>query len=295
MCGDKLNQAQAAGQAFLDAMALPPDQASIVSFAGSGNLHAGLTTNRTQASNALSNIVCGGISRIDAGLTRAFDEMTGPRRVAGPHAGRHPAHRRQPGGRIRRRRPRRQRKACAKPVSNCSRWGWALDVNAALLREIATAPDHYYQSPAPADLAQIYSRLAGELRMAPAFNVNLTDLVASQFEIVPGSFSGAATPQVSGQTTGVEHCQVGRGRYRGQPSACSRCNAAPSRSIEPASASYDDNRGYRHTVAFPAPTVTVTGCDGGNSDVFIRDNQSDTGVVASKSTLVRLTGYLGAS
>ncbi len=53
MCGDKLTQAQAAGQAFLDAMALPPDQASIISFAGSANLHTGLTTNRTQVSNAL--------------------------------------------------------------------------------------------------------------------------------------------------------------------------------------------------------------------------------------------------
>ncbi len=78
--------------------------------------------------------------------------------------------------------------------------GLGTDVNAALLREIATAPDHYYQSPAPADLAQIYSRLAGELRMAPAFNVTLTDVVAAQFQIVPGSFSGAATPQVSGQS-----------------------------------------------------------------------------------------------
>ena len=83
MCGAKLTQAQAAGQAFLDNMALPPDQASIVSFAGTATLHTGLTTNRTQATNALYNITCGGISRIDAGLNRAFDEMTGPRRVAG--------------------------------------------------------------------------------------------------------------------------------------------------------------------------------------------------------------------
>ncbi len=83
MCGDKLDQAQAAGHIFLDSMALPPDQASIVSFAGSGMLHIGLTTNRVNASNALDNISCGGISRMDVGLNSSFDEMTGPRRVAG--------------------------------------------------------------------------------------------------------------------------------------------------------------------------------------------------------------------
>ena len=198
MCGDKLNQAQAAGRAFLDAMALPPDQASVVSFAGSGNLHAGLTTNRTQVSNALSNIVCGGISRIDSGITRAFDEMAGPRRVAGHTPAVILLTDGNPEG------------AYADAVRAAAQnlheagiqlftVGVGLTLTPALLREIATAPDHYYQSPAPADLAQIYSRLAGELRMAPAFNVTLIDLVASQFEIVPGSFSGAATPQVNGR------------------------------------------------------------------------------------------------
>ena len=33
--------------------------------------------------------------------------------------------------------------------------------------------------------------------------------------------------------------------------------------------------------SLPGANVTVTSCNGGNSDVFIRDNQSDTGVIAS--------------
>ncbi|MCB0204052.1 MAG: Ig-like domain-containing protein, partial [Anaerolineae bacterium] len=64
MCGAKLDEAQAAGQNFLDSMALPPDQASVISFAGTGTLHQGLTTNRNQATNALYNITCGGTSRL---------------------------------------------------------------------------------------------------------------------------------------------------------------------------------------------------------------------------------------
>ncbi len=83
MCGDKLNQAQAAGQAFLDSMAFPPDQASVISFASTAQLNTGLTGNRTKASNALNGIACSGLSRIDAGLNKAYDELTGSRRVAG--------------------------------------------------------------------------------------------------------------------------------------------------------------------------------------------------------------------
>jgi streptogramin lyase/uncharacterized protein YegL len=279
MCGDKLAQAQAGGQAFLDAMRLPPDQASVISFAGSANLHSGLTTSRSQAANALVNITCGGVSRIDAGLTRAFDEMSGPRRVAGHTPAVILLTDGNPEGTYA-----DAVRAAAQSLHHAGiqlfTVGLGADANAALLREIATAPDHYYQSPAPADLAQIYGRLAGELRMTPAFNVRLSDVVATQFQIVPGSFSGAAAPDVAGQslTWSIARLQEGANEvsFRVRPSQCGAFAVS-----QGATASYDDNRGVRHTVAFPAPTVTVTGCGGGAGDVFVRDNAGDTGVVAS--------------
>ena len=281
MCGDKLTQAQAAGQAFLDNMALPPDQVSVLSFAGTAMLHTGLTTNRTQATNALYNITCGGISRIDAGLNRSFDEMTGPRRVAGHTPAVLLLTDGNPEGTYA-----DDVRTAAERLHDAGiqlyTIGLGADVNATLLREIATTPDRYYQSPSADDLTQIYSRLAGELRQVPAANINLTDVVAPQFQIVPGSFSGAATPQVNGQTLTWYLPRIEEGitevSFAVRPL---QCGAWPVN--QAATASYDDNRGNRQTVPFPVPTVTVNGCVGELSDVYVRDNVQDTGVVPSQS------------
>jgi Mg-chelatase subunit ChlD len=281
MCGDKLNQAQAAGQAFLDSMAFPPDQASVVSFASTAQLHTGLTGNRTQATNALYNITCGGLSRMDAGLTKAFEEMSGSRRVAGHTPAVILLTDGNPEG------------AYAEDVRTAAQRlreagiqlytvGLDADVNAALLREIATAPDHFYQSPSPDQLALIYTRLAGELRQAPAANINLTDVVGPNFDIVPGSFSGAALPTVSGQTLTWYIPRLEGGstevNFAVKPKACGAFPVNRS-----ATASYDDNRGNRQSVTFPVPTVTVTGCEPDLTDVYIRDNLQDTGSVSSPS------------
>lgn len=279
MCGDKLVQAQAAGQTFLQNMALPPDQASVVSFSGTSTLHTGLTTNRSQASNALYNIVCGGISRIDAGLNGAFNEMTGPRRVAGHTPavilltdgnpqGSYSDDVRAAAQRIR---------AAGIQLYTVGLGG---NANTALLREIATAPDHFYQSPTPVDLAEIYNRLASEMRAVPAANVNLTDIVAPQFDIVPGAWSGAGTPHVNGQTLTWHISRIEEGvtevGFVVRPRQCGTFAVNQS-----ALASFDDNRGSRRNVAFPVPTINVTGCSGTTTDIFIADNVMDSGVVPS--------------
>jgi len=281
MCGTKLDQAQAAGKQFLDNMAFPPDQAAVVSFANTAQLHTGLTGNRTQATNALYNIVCGGFSRIDSGLTSAYTEMSGPRRVAGHTPaiilltdgnpeGTYAGDVRAAAAQIR---------AAGIALFTI---GLGNDVNAALLREIATQPDYYYQSPSPSDLIEIYTRLAGEMRNVSAANIDLIDVVAPEFEIVPNSFSGAAIPQVNGQTLTWKLPQLSEGStevgFSVKPTQCG--SFAVNRS---ASAQYDDNRGMRHTLTFPVPTVTVDGCSPDLTDVFIRDNDSDSGQIPSSN------------
>ena len=107
-------------------------------------------------------------------------------------------------------------------------------------------------------------------------------MVAPQFQIVPGSFSGAATPQVNGQTLTWYLPRIEEGitevSFAVRPS---QCGAWPVN--QSATASYDDNRGNRHTLTFPVPAVTVDGCAGDLSDVYVRDNLQDTGVVPSQS------------
>lgn len=279
MCGSKLDQAQAAGDLFLQSMAFPPDQAAVISFASTAQLHTGLTGNRSQATNGLYSMLCGGFSRIDAGLQTALTEMSGPRRVAG-HApvivlltdG-------NPEG------------AYADDVRNAAQAihaagiqlfavGVGDDVNAALMREIATAPDHYYQSPTAEQLAQIYTRLAGELRQVPAANVNITDVVGPQFEVVPFSFSGAAIPQVMGNTLNWYLPRLDGGvtevSFSVKPKECGTFAVN-----QAAQVSYDDNRGVRHTRSFSIPSVTIEGCGGDLTDAFIRDNGSDNGTIPS--------------
>ena len=116
----------------------------------------------------------------------------------------------------------------------------------------------------------------------PAANINLTDVVGPQFQIVRGSFSGAATPQVNGQTLTWYLPRIEEGitevSFAVRPSQCGTWPVNQS-----ATASYDDNRGNRQTMTFPVPAVTVDGCVGDLSDVYIRNNVQDTGVVPSQS------------
>lgn len=281
MCGGKLNQAQAAGLAFLDSMAFPPDQASIISFASVAQTHAQLTGSRQQAKNALGNIVCGGLSRIDAGLNQAWEELTSMRRVAGHTAvvilltdgnpeGAYASDVRAAAERL------KAERILLYTI------GLGADVDAGLLRDIATQPDYFYQSPTPAELTQIYTRLAGDLRDVPAANVVITDIVGSDFEIVPGSFAGAAIPQVAGQTLTWTIARLAQGptevSFRVRPKACGAF--AVNRSAQMA---YDDNRGTRRSVTFPVPTVTIDGCAGAPYDAFIRDNGSDSGQIPTNA------------
>ncbi len=279
MCGTKLNQAQEAGKQFLDSMAFPPDQAAIVSFANTAQLHSELTGNRTQATNALYNSICGGFSRIDSGLTSAYAEMSGPRRVAGHTPAIILLTDGNPEGAYA-----DDVRAAANQIHAAGialyTVGLGSDVNAALLREIATSPDYFYQSPSPSDLAQIYTRLAGEIRNVPAANIDLTDVVAPEFEIVPNSFSGAAMPQVNGQTLTWNLPQVSEGStevgFSVKPTQCGTFAVNSS-----ASAQYDDNRGNRQSLTFPVPTVTVDGCSPDLTDMYIRDNDNDIGQIPS--------------
>jgi len=153
-------------------------------------------------------------------------------------------------------------------------------VNAGLLREIATQPDYFYQSPTPNQLVSIYTRLAGNLRNTAATNLHVTDTVSSQFDVVPDSFAGVATPQVTGNTLRwfIPNLEQGRSTisFAIKPKECGFYSVS-----ESATVSYDDNRGNRQTLTFPLPSVNVLGCGATSGDIFIRDNVLDTGIIPS--------------
>jgi len=61
------------------------------------------------------------------------------------------------------------------------------DSNPELLRTLASSPADYHETPAPAELRDIYADLAQELNTAVAFNVSVTETVNAGLNIIPGS------------------------------------------------------------------------------------------------------------
>lgn len=61
------------------------------------------------------------------------------------------------------------------------------DSNPELLRTLASSPADYHETPAPAELRNIYANLAQELNTAVAFNVAVTETVKAGLNVIPGS------------------------------------------------------------------------------------------------------------
>jgi hypothetical protein len=82
----KLEAATEAARALVDTLALPLDQAAVVTFSSDATLLVGLTGRRSEIEAALDRIAVGRQTRIDRGIAVAHEELTGPRRRPGSAA-----------------------------------------------------------------------------------------------------------------------------------------------------------------------------------------------------------------
>jgi uncharacterized protein YegL len=70
-----------------------------------------------------------------------------------------------------------------------------------LLKEMATTAEHHHFVLGSQGLKEIYAAIVKEIGMASAYNVNVTDVVSPDFEIVPGSYeNNIPKPVVNGNT-----------------------------------------------------------------------------------------------
>lgn len=70
-----------------------------------------------------------------------------------------------------------------------------------LLKDMATTAHHHHFVLGSVGLAEIYEAIVDEIGLASAYDVVVTDTVAPEFEIVPGSYdNNIPKPQVSGNT-----------------------------------------------------------------------------------------------
>ena len=159
----KLDAAKFAATNFLNLLVFPGNQAAIVSFDTDAVLEHALSDDRAGLIAALQSLMAGGVTRMDLALALSRSELVGPRH--------NPIHSRivifltdgLPNGTT-------EETVLAEANATKSQGitiytiGLGSNVNASLLREIATSASHYYFSPSTTQLTEIYERIAGTLR-----------------------------------------------------------------------------------------------------------------------------------
>lgn len=158
----KLALAKEAGRAFVRLLDLGADQAAVVSFSATADLDAPLTDHLGRLEAAIDAIAAHPGTHIHGALELATAELGSPRARTGNNAvivlmtdGR----------------PSEGSAEAARAAAGAARGlgitlytiGLGEDVDAVLLRELATTPAHYVAAPEASDLEQIYAEIAGEL------------------------------------------------------------------------------------------------------------------------------------
>jgi len=157
----KLEAARTAATEFLNLLAFPRDQASLILFSGTAVLQHPLSNNRATLIAALQGNVSGD-TRIDLAFAEARKELVSVRHIAnnsqvlilltdGRPIGTNEAA--------------VLAEAAVTKAAGITIYtiGLGSDVNVSLLRDIASTSDHYYPAPSTADLSQIYQEIAGSL------------------------------------------------------------------------------------------------------------------------------------
>ncbi|MFQ5510146.1 MAG: VWA domain-containing protein, partial [Leptospirillia bacterium] len=162
----KLEAAVAAAEAFLDLLALPEDQAAVVTFNGGVQVVASLTGDRAALSKAFGRIVPGSGTRIHLGIEAAVSELTGPARRGenvpvmvvltdgraspdGPEVAVAAADRAKAAGIL------------------IFTIGLGADLDRGALRQMASRPEWFYEAPDAEELAGVYSAVAVAIPCPP--------------------------------------------------------------------------------------------------------------------------------
>ncbi|MFN2114328.1 MAG: VWA domain-containing protein [Anaerolineae bacterium] len=190
----KMEAAQDAALAFLDAVDLGVDRVAVVGFNQDARLLRQLTGNRSSARAAIEALSAAGGTDIAAGVDEARSELSGPRRrpeatavvvlLTDGGSAVIPAQRAAEQARL--------------EGTRLFTIGFGSGANETLLRDMASAPDDYYFAPDGAQLLEIYRTIAERIAADVLFAIlTVTDLLPPNMEYVLDS--GVPQPSVSGQ------------------------------------------------------------------------------------------------
>lgn len=159
----KFAAAQSAAIAFLGLLPFPNSQAAVVSFNDEAALEHPLATDLASLTNAIQNLTLDTLTRLDLALSVSRIELLGPRHV--------PGHERMlilltdgiPAG-VGEAAVLAEADATKAAGITIYTIGLGEDVNADLLRAMATNPDLFYAAPSTSDLDAIYTQIANVIQ-----------------------------------------------------------------------------------------------------------------------------------
>ncbi len=247
----KLDAAQQAALAFLEAIDWADARVAVVGFNQEALVQQRLTGNKSSAAAAITGLVAGGGTDIAEGLDTARGELTGPRRrlsavgvvVLLTDGGSNPMAASQAAN---------QAKLEGLRIFTI---GFGPDAATALLQAIASAPDDYYFAPDGASLVGIYRTIAVRVTADVLFaTLTVTDVLPDNMRYV--NDSGVPEPTVNGQVLVWRLSDVPLAgttlRYRVRPL---ETGTWPTNVV--ATGEGTDGLGQRGQVAFPVPVVVV--------------------------------------
>jgi Mg-chelatase subunit ChlD len=280
MEGQPLGDAKAAAMGFLDRLDPARDQSAVVSFSDTAALNQGLGAEIGPPRAAIGALTAGGGTNMADGLERGRAELAGPRhRPASrpilvllsdgrPTAGGDPLV------------PAAAAKAAGMRLITI---GLGNDVDPELLRAVASTAGDYFFAPDSSRLDTIFQQIAGLIDGSPATDVVLVDRLSPYVTLVPGSFTGSPSPEVSadGRTLTWRLPRLGletriftyRVRMTTTPGLWPVNDAA--------NVTYTDSVGHSAGFALPNPQVRVEQPTDTHPEVTCRDRDGDDGTVPS--------------
>jgi uncharacterized protein YegL len=283
MSGQPFLDAQASAKGFIDRMDLTMEQVGLVSFSTAANLDSMLTNTAGPVRTAIDGLVASGGTNIADAITMAQGEL-----VSGRHR---PSN--QPvmvlmsdgqptsGGD-----PRGPATAAKAAGTRIFTIGLGSGVDPDLMRELASSPGDYFFAPDSSQLDAIYQQIAGAIGGSPATNITIVDRLSSYVTLVPNSFTGVPTPEVSPdqRTLTWRIPRLGMETLVWSYRVRMTQNAGTWPTNDSATATYTNSNGQPGSLTFPVPQVTVMPASQPNPpQVMCRDHSRDYGTVPSNT------------
>jgi uncharacterized protein YegL len=282
MQGTPLQDAKDAAKAFVDGLNLSPgaDQVGLVSYSSSAILNHRLSRTAGTVRAAIDALVASGQTNITDGIDKAQEELESVRHVPENRPimilmtdGQHNV---GPG-------PGPAADAAKAKGTRIITIGLG-DVDEAQLKSLASSPDDYYHAPTSDELKGIYEQIAGTIMGVPATNIILTDTLAPNVDLVPGSFFGLPLPSHVDYVNKVivwEIPVLGRDETKTFGYRVHIPEDTPGGELclnESTIANYSNSNGHDASLSYPPACVTVKPA---LHDVYCKDHPADDGSVPS--------------